>query len=108
MESPRVIKNDNVEYIRKDCTPQPTGDIRIVILQRGWVAVGYLSQDGVKCRLDRAAIVRKWGTTEGLPEIARKGPTINTILDKSPAIHFHELTIIASIECVEEKWASVL
>ena len=82
--------------------------IRIVILQRGWVMVGYFSQEGQNCRLDRAAVVRKWGTTHGLPEIAANGPTKETILDKSPTIRFHELTVIAMIDCEESKWLNYL
>jgi hypothetical protein len=79
-------------------------DIRIVILQRGWVAVGRYSQRGDECRLDGASIVRVWGTTRGLPEIAAEGPTANTVLDPSPPLRFHPLTVIATIDCDAVKW----
>ena len=81
-----------------------TTDVRIVILQRGWVAVGRYSQDGDECSLSSAATVRAWGTTRGLGEIAEGGPTSNTKLDKCPTMRFHRLTVIATIDCVESKW----
>lgn len=83
-------------------------DVRIVILQRGWVAVGYFSKTGSECRLDKAAIIRLWGTTKGLGEIAENGPTEKTVLDKSPTIIFHELTVIAMMLCQEDKWKTYL
>ena len=85
-----------------------SSDIRIVILQRGWVAVGRYSENGDQCTLTDAAIVRIWGTTKGLPEIAHDGPTSKTVLDKSPPIRFHKLTVIATIDCVASKWQSRL
>jgi hypothetical protein len=79
-------------------------DKRIVILQRGWVMVGDFHQDGEKCWLTNGAVVRFWGTTEGLGELAIKGPLKDTKLDKIPETHFHELTIIASVKCDEKAW----
>ena len=105
MNQPQVIKIDEVEYVRKDSiSPAPDGPIKIVILQRGWVMVGIFSKNGTQCRLDNAAVIRKWGTTKGLGEIADGGPTKDTILDKTPPVEFHELTVIAMIQCRAEKW----
>lgn len=77
---------------------------RIIILNRGWVAVGDFWQNGANCMLENASIIRKWGTTKGLGEIAEDGPTTKTILDPCPTIRFHELCIVASIDCKEEAW----
>ena len=85
-----------------------SGDIRIVILQRGWVMVGRYSESGDQCPLTDAAVVRVWGTTKGLPEIAQDGPTSKTVLDKSSTVRFHKLTVIATIDCVARKWQSRL
>lgn len=108
MPNPNVIKIDEIEYVRKDSRPETTGDIRIVILQRGWVAVGYFSQTGSSCELNNAAFIRVWGTTKGLGEIAVDGPTSKTILDPCPKIRFHELTVISTIDCVRGKWQNKL
>jgi hypothetical protein len=83
-------------------------DVRIVILQRGWVAVGKYTQDGENCRLENASIIRRWGTTKGLGQIAADGPTSNTVLDKCPTLRFNVLTVIATIDCEGSKWAAHL
>lgn len=79
-------------------------DVRIVILQRGWVMVGRYSRAGTQCHLRDAAVVRVWGTTRGLGEIASGGPTSTTKLDPVPPVEFHELTVVAAIRCNPEKW----
>ena len=38
------------------------GDIKIVILQRGWVMVGKFERDGSDCKLHNASVIRNWGT----------------------------------------------
>lgn len=82
--------------------------VKIVILQRGWVVVGRWAQRGSACKLDDAAIIRRWGTTKGLGEIAKNGPTSDTVLDTTPRITYHELTAVATIDCEESAWASKL
>lgn len=82
------------------------GDVRIVILQRGWVVVGRYYRRGQQCRVKNGYVIRKWGTAEGLPELAIKGPLADTVLDKSPDIEFHQLTEVANISCAEEKWSA--
>ncbi|MFH1031090.1 MAG: hypothetical protein V1767_00765 [Chloroflexota bacterium] len=97
---------DGIEYVPK--TSLPKGNIKIVILQRGWVKIGRFYQDGPDCRLENCATIRNWGSTKGLGEIALGGPTPKTILDPEPTCRFHELTVICTIDCVEEKWKSTL
>lgn len=82
-------------------------DIRIVILQRGWVFVGRFSQDGTRCRLDEASCIRVWGTTRGLGELVQ-GPTGSTKLDPAGEVSFHELTVVATLKCEASKWAQHL
>jgi hypothetical protein len=82
--------------------------IKIVILQRGWVFVGYMKQAGSRCTLTKAKNIRTWGTTKGLGEIAEGGPTSLTRLDDINDVTFHELTVIATIDCNESKWSKEL
>lgn len=84
------------------------GDIRIVVLQRGWIVVGNFFQQGSQCWLENAAVVRKWGTSKGLGEIAKNGPTENTVLDPSPPVRFHEMVVVAMIDCENSKWEKKL
>lgn len=84
---------------------EPSGTLKIVILQRGWVMVGRLERDGSECKLHQASVIRSWGTTKGLGEIALNGPTGKTILDKCfGLVEFDYLTVVASISCKEDKW----
>ena len=83
---------------------QASSDVRIVILQRGWVMVGRYKQEGDECTLSDCSTIRIWGTTKGLGEIAEGGPTASTKLDKQPTARFHLLTVIATIDAVESKW----
>lgn len=81
-----------------------TTDYRIVILQRGWVAVGAFYQEGANCRLENASVIRRWGTTKGLGELAEGGPTKNTVLDPAGTFRFHELAVVATLDTEEQKW----
>lgn len=110
MGKPETIRIDEIEYVRADAVRAPvTGDVKIVILQRGWVMVGRFQRDGDNCMLRDAAVVRVWGTTKGLPEIANDGPTGKTVLDRCDGpVEFHILTVVAMIGCREHKWASRL
>ena len=86
-----------------------SGTIKIVILQRGWVMVGRLSKTGSDCTLHNASIIRTWGTTKGLGEIAQGGPTSSTKLDKcNGVVEFDSLTMVCSITCRESSWINVL
>lgn len=78
---------------------------QIVILQRGWVVVGDFSQSGSECSIKDGAVVRRWGTSKGLGELAVEGPQPNTVLDPIPLMKFHELTIVARLECNSNAWS---
>jgi hypothetical protein len=102
---------DNARYIREadvKNAPKPTGKIKIVILQRGWCMVGYFSKEGEQCKLENAAVIRRWGTIKGLGELALKGPLSQTVLDPCGVVTFNELTTIAMIDCEDSKWESQL
>jgi hypothetical protein len=108
---PETIKIDGVEYVGKDAqkTPEYSGSLKIVILQRGWVMVGRLEKNGNDCKLHNAHVIRCWGTTKGLGELAEKGPLQNTKLDKCYGIvEFDNLTIVATVSIKEEIWKTVI
>lgn len=92
-------------YYSENKSTEYAGDYKIVILQRGWVMVGKLERSGSDCKLHCAYVIRNWGTTKGLGEIAQFGPTGNTKLDKCGGmVEFDSLTIVATISVNEEKW----
>lgn len=82
--------------------------IRIVVLDQRFVSVGVYTQGPDWCSLDHAHVIRRWGTTGGLGQIAEHGPTANTVLDKSPRQSFPTSRIIKTIECNADNWNKVL
>ena len=101
----KTITVDGVDYAPLTIE----GDIKIVILQRGWILVGKFERKGSDCKLYNASVIRNWGTTKGLGEIAEKGPTSTTKLDPCYGIvEFDYLTVVATIAVNEKKWESSL
>lgn len=106
--APAVVMVEGVEYVPRG-SQEISGDLRIVVLQRGWVMVGRLERDGDECILHDAAVIRRWGTTRGLGEIAADGPTDSTQLDPCYGeVRFHILTVVAMIAASEERWRASL
>jgi len=101
------IEVNGVAYVPKGSAKvQYTGDVKIVVLQRGWVMVGRFERDGSECTLNNASVIRNWGTTKGLGEIAASGPTTSTKLDPTNGeVNFDYLTVVATISCNETAWA---
>lgn len=91
---------DGVEY----APVNKSGNTKIVILQRGWVMVGDFTQDGDTITLRNARVIRLWGTTKGLGEIALGGPTTKTILEPCGTVTIPVLTTVAMIDCEADKW----
>lgn len=97
----KTITVDGVTY----APLENEGELKIVILQRGWIMVGKLERKGSDCKLYNASVIRNWGTTKGLGEIANGGPTKDTKLDPCNGIvEFDYLTVVACISCDEKKW----
>lgn len=87
-------------------TPQTegNGEWKIIVLQRGWVAVGRYYRNGTECRLEEASVIRRWGTTKGLGELALNGPQKDTKLDKSGIISFHLGAEVCRMACKTINW----
>jgi hypothetical protein len=103
------ITVEGKDYVPVDSVREYDGDIKIVILQRGWIMVGRFERNGSDCKLHNASVIRKWGTTKGLGEIANNGKLPETILDKCyGVVEFDYLTVVACISCREEVWEKEL
>ena len=104
------ITVNGVSYVVKGSQEKEiTGDIKIVILQRGWIMVGRFEKNGTDCKLHDASVIRSWGTTKGLGEIAKNGVTDKTILDKCyGVVEFDYLTVVAMVACENNKWKNKL
>ncbi len=89
--------------------PAESEDIRIVILQRGWVFVGRYSENNKDCVLTNAKNYRWQGSKKGLGFVAKEGPSSECKLDPCELpVRFNALTVIATIDCDGEKWKKVL
>lgn len=100
-----VITINGKKYYANQQSSNIESPIKIVVLQRGWVVIGRFERTGNDCKLNNAHIIRKWGTENGLGELA-KGKKKDTILDKCYGIvEFDYLTTILLINCEEDAWS---
>lgn len=107
----KTIKINNETYVaesdvkiqlsKKNVKPSKK---QIVVLNRGWVVIGNYSEKGDECTLSDASVIRKWGTTKGLGELAEKGKLADTILDACPNVHFNKMTMVARMDVNETNW----
>lgn len=98
---------DGKTYVPKgseQISPNFQGDIKIVVLQRGWIYIGRFQRNGNDCKLFNACVIRTWGTTKGLPELVN-GATSSTKLDKCDGVvEFDYMNVIHTITVNNEKW----
>ena len=72
----------------------------IVIAVEGWAFIGNVKEDStIELTLTDASVIRVWGTTKGIGEIALCGPTKNTILDPCGEVTLPTTSIVAKIIC---------
>lgn len=102
------VEINGIKYVRKDSVQiakEFDGDVKIVVLQRGWVYIGRFERNGNDCKLHNAFNIRTWGTTKGLPELVN-GATSSTKLDKCDGVvEFDWLTVVHTITVNKDKWA---
>lgn len=84
--------------------PAPDRELKIVVLQRGNVLAGHLAIDGDMCTLTDAQVIRRWGTTKGLGQLAADGPQPSTVLDPCGTVTFHILTAVMMIDVTSDRW----
>lgn len=88
-------------------TNSETAEVRIVVLQRGWVVVGYYREDGDEVTVTDASVIRVWGTTKGLGELV-EGPTRSTVLDRAGTVRAHRGAVVLTVDADAAKWADEL
>ena len=103
MSVPQTLSIDGVDYVRKDSIQETDGEIKIAVLDRGFVYVGKTEFDGDFLIISGAKNIRVWGTTKGLGELVN-GPTNSTKLDNVGTIRIPVRALISVIDVVQEKW----
>ena len=79
----------------------------IVIADRGHIWVGELKDSGEWIAIRRARAVRKWGTQNGINELAANGPLEDTKLDAPASLLWvRKRAVIACIPSEESKWTT--
>ena len=77
----------------------------IVVVEAGWVFLAdsvthvWVYEALPVLRLHSANVIRVWGTTAGLGEIALKGPTKDTVLDFVGDVDVPQTKVLAMIPC---------
>ena len=105
MNAPNTLKIDDVEYVRKDSIPDTDGEIKIVVLDRGFVYVGRVAIEEDFVVIRNAQNIRAWGTTKGLGELVN-GPLSGTKLDSVGTIRAASRALISLIDVEQSKWTS--
>lgn len=77
---------------------------RIVVLQRGWVVVGDVHRTGDEIIVRDASVIRYWGTTKGLGQLALSGPTEKTVLDPCGTVKAHIASVVLQMESDGAIW----
>jgi hypothetical protein len=73
----------------------------IVVLDRGFVYVGKVSDAGENLKIENARCIRRWGTTKGLLEL-QAGPTSKTQLDEEGTVIAPKKSVIHLIVCTKD------
>jgi hypothetical protein len=82
----------------------PYAPKHIIVVESGWVFSGDVTDKGEHITIDNAAVIRQWGTTEGLGELCLKGPTDNTVLDYCTAPAVPKSKILFTLPVASGVW----
>ena len=106
MTNENTISINDVLHVRADYLAQPVNPTKkqIVVLQRGWVVVGDVEKTETEIKISKCSVIRNWGTTKGLGELADSGPLTKTVLDKCPDVIAHPLSVVLFMNVNESKW----
>jgi hypothetical protein len=79
------------------------GNIKIAVLDRGFVYIGRVSVESDFYVITNAKNIRVWGTSKGLGELV-SGPTSYTILDAVGTVYVPSHALISLIDVDQSKW----
>ena len=100
-----------VERVLLGSEPQTQSDMgsvnKIVVCQRGFIYSGAVMFDGEYIVIRDAVNIRRWGTKNGLGQLALSGPTAETTADDCGTVRVHQLAVVAMIDCGERINATI-
>ena len=103
MSEPNSIIINEVEYVRADTPADTKGDIKIAVLDRGFVYIGHCDLDENWLIITSAKNIRNWGTSKGLGELVN-GPLKDTVLDPAGTVRVPMRALIHLIDVSQSKW----
>lgn len=109
MKNQKTITIDGIEYVPKSSIKTTSGKqtkLQIVILHRGWIIIGEYREEKDEFVCENSYVIRRYGTTKGLGELALEGPQTNTKLDACGVVRSLKTTIVARLDVDESKWAN--
>jgi len=84
-------------------TQRTNHGLQIVVLEQGFVYIGYVITNGQWVHISNAYNVRRWGTDRGLGQLV-SGPTPHTVLDKVGTVRAPWHALVHLIEVEAESW----
>ncbi len=72
---------------------------KIIICINGWIVIGETTTTEKTIVVDNAFVIRRWGTTKGIGEIALSGITKSTVLDPLPRAEIERAAVIMVLDC---------
>jgi len=108
MTNKNKIEIDGISYIKEsslDSKKYIASTIQIVVLNRGWIVIGKVTESASKTIIKDASVIRYWGTTNGLGELAEHGKTDKTKLDSCPDITVETCNIVLTMNCNQSNWS---
>lgn len=95
---------NGVEYVPAAEAPEPP-PFQIVVTNERWNIAGRVtaSEDGSLVITD-AHVIRYWGTTGGLGELAADGPTSKTKLDRYGVVRVPAHAVVLTIDSEAALW----
>lgn len=100
-----TITVNGVEYTEASAITKDPSPVQIVVAQRGWVIVGRTEKIGDELVITDASVIRTWGTTKGLGQLALEGPQASTTLDPAGTCRVRIGAEVLVLDCDESKWS---
>ena len=86
-----------------------TSKLQIVIADRGWVYIGNVEKTADGITIVNAHNIRRWGTDNGLGQLAASGPTENTRLDAYGTVYVPTHAVVGLIDVAAvDAWAGAI
>ena len=95
------------ENVKTSVVESTDEGVNIVVLERGFVYVGYVRLAGDFLYITQAKNIRRWGTSKGLGELSN-GPLSSTAIDTVGDIKAPVRALIHLIKAQEGSWKKYL